>query len=223
MHMIEKLKSKWKLAAALCAFLFAASATPYLHAGAPQNGENDERRIRRVLLISIDGMHARDFINCSKGISGVNGGDPYCPQLALLNQTGVNYLDASASRPSDSFPGLMALVSGGSPRTVGAFYDVAYDRSLDPPAKDTGNGVTAGACTAGAPPTGTRTEYEEGIDLDQTKLNGGAPSGDGGINSIDPSKLIRDPANNCAPVYPWNFVRTNTIFGVIHAAGGYTA
>jgi hypothetical protein len=24
-------------------------------------------------------------------------------------------------------------------------------------------------------------------------------------------------------VYPWNFVRTNTIFGVVHAAGGYTA
>jgi hypothetical protein len=24
-------------------------------------------------------------------------------------------------------------------------------------------------------------------------------------------------------VYPWNFVRTNTIYGVIHAAGGYTA
>ena len=29
--------------------------------------------------------------------------------------------------------------------------------------------------------------------------------------------------NGCKPVYPWNFVRTNTIFGVIHAAGGYTA
>ena len=27
----------------------------------------------------------------------------------------------------------------------------------------------------------------------------------------------------CQPVYPWNFVRTNTIFGVTHAAGGYTA
>lgn len=26
-----------------------------------------------------------------------------------------------------------------------------------------------------------------------------------------------------APVYPWNFIRANTIFGVIHAAGGYTA
>jgi hypothetical protein len=55
-------------------------------------------------------------------------------------------------------------------------------------------------------------------------LNGGAPTGaDGGIQSIDPKRLVRDPAKGCAPVYPWNFVRTNTIFGVVHAAGGYTA
>lgn len=27
----------------------------------------------------------------------------------------------------------------------------------------------------------------------------------------------------CGPVYPWNFVRTNTIFGVIHGQGRYTA
>jgi hypothetical protein len=72
-------------------------------------------------------------------------------------------------------------------------------------------------------PNGTTTEFDEGIDFDQTKLNGGAPTGDGGIASIDPARLIRDPYNNCAPVYPWDFVRTNTIFGVIHAAGGYTA
>ena len=45
---------------------------------------------------------------------------------------------------------------------------------------------------------------------------------DGGIASIDPNKLERDPAHSCTPVYPWNFVRTNTIFGVVHAAGGYT-
>jgi len=32
---------------------------------------------------------------------------------------------------------------------------------------------------------------------------------------------VRD--ENCNPVYPWNFVRDNTIFGVIHGAGGYTA
>ena len=44
--------------------------------------------------------------------------------------------------------------------------------------------------------------------------------------SIDPTRLVRDPFSEpapCAPVYPWNFVRTNTIYGVIHAAGGYTA
>src|SRR5882757_793755 len=133
--------------------------------------------IQHVLLISIDGMHALDFINCAQGISGFNGGAPYCPNLAELAETGVNYLEASASKPSDSFPGLMALVSGGSPRTVGAFYDVAYDRSLDPPAKTTGNGVLGdpGLCTPGAAPMGTRTEYEEGIDINQNLLNGGAP------------------------------------------------
>jgi hypothetical protein len=138
----------------------------------------------------------------------------------------VNYLDTSTSKPSDSFPGLMALVTGGSPRSVGAFYDVAYDRSLDPPAATTGNGVAGapGLCTPGAAPTGTTTEFDEGIDINQAALNGGAPAGvDGGRASIDPTKLERDPAHNCAPVFPWNFVRTNTIFGVIHAAGGYTA
>ncbi|HEY1432974.1 MAG TPA: alkaline phosphatase family protein [Stellaceae bacterium] len=210
--------------AAVGAGLLAASAGSQAYADS-QGGSN-KGGVQHVLLISIDGMHALDFINCTQGISGVNGGAPYCPSLAALAQTGVNYLEASASMPSDSFHGLMALVSGGSPRTVGAFYDVAYDRSLDPPAETTGNGVMGapGLCTTGAAPMGTRTEYEEGIDIDQTLLNGGAPPGvDGGIQSIDPKRLVRDPANKCAPVYPWNFVRTNTIFGVVHKAGGYTA
>src|SRR5271157_3684680 len=183
-----------------------------------QGNGDDDKKIKHVLLISIDGMHAVDFINCS------NGG--YCPSLAALAANGVNYLNTSTSKPSDSFPGLTAIVSGGTPRTFGAFYDVAYDRSLDPPALTTGNGVAGDPsfCTPNAPPTGTTTEFDEGIDLDKTQLNGGAPVGvDGGIASIDPLKLERDPAKGCAPVYPWNFVRTNTIFGVIHAAGGYTA
>ena len=193
---------------------------------ASQTHADDRFDIRNVLLISIDGMHALDFLNCSKGISGINGGAPYCPRLAELAQTGVNYLETSTSKPSDSFPGLMALVTGGSPRSVGAFYDVAYDRSLDPPATTTGNGVAGapGLCTAGAPPTGSTTEFDEGIDINKLLLNGGAPAGvDGGRASIDPAKLDRDPAQGCAPIYPWNFVRTNTIFGVVHAAGGYTA
>ena len=57
-------------------------------------------------------------------------------------------------------------------------------------------------------------------------LNGGAPGAaltEGGVASIDPGKLVRDPAAGCAPVYPWNFVRTNTIFNVVHNAGRYTA
>jgi hypothetical protein len=181
------------------------------------NGGGDEHGILHVLLLSIDGMHAVDYLNCVKAGT--------CPNLAALGKTGVNYLATSTSKPSDSFPGLTAIISGGSPRTEGAFYDSAYDRSLDPPAETTGNGLVGapGLCMSGQPPTGTATEYEEGIDIDQTHLTGGAPSGDGGVNSIKSTRLVRDPANNCNPVFPWNFVRTNTIFGVIHGAGMRTA
>jgi len=199
----------------------AAASAPKLFADAKPN-------IRHVLLISVDGFHALDYLNCSNGIAGVNGGAPYCPNLAALAKTGVNYLDTSTSKPSDSFPGLMALMTGGSPRTMGVNYDVAYDRALNPPAADTGNGLLAGPCVSGNTPIGTSTEYDEGINLNsvpgvagQNLLNGGAPSGDGGVNSIDPTRLVRD--QNCNPVYPWNFIRVNTIYGVIHAARGYTA
>lgn len=175
-----------------------------------------------MLLISIDGMHALDYLNCSRGMAGVSGGSPFCPNLAALATTGVNYRNTSTSKPSDSFPGLMSIVSGASAATMGVFYDVSYDRSLAPPAKTTGKGVAAGTCTPGVL-NGTRMEYEEGIDLDQTQLNGGAPFGGGGIASIDVARLPRDPSNSCKPVYPWNLVRTNTIYGMIHDAGGYTA
>jgi len=211
--------SKWK--AGILAGALMLSSMPGAYA-APK--EHEGRKFSHVLLLSIDGMHALDFENCANGMATINGGLPYCPNLAELGEHGVNYLGASTSKPSDSFPGLTALVTGGSPRTTGVFYDVAYDRSLDPPAHDTGNGVSAGPCVAGAPPIGTRTEYEEGISIDQSQLNGGAPGGaDGGRLSLDPTKMPRDPSKGCAPVYPWNFLRVNTIYGVIHAAGGYTA
>jgi hypothetical protein len=208
----------------LVAFLAAALAT----AAVAQSGDHGwtESGIRHVLLISIDGMHAVDFLNCSNGVAGVNDGNPYCPNLAALGTTGVNYVGASTSKPSDSFPGLMTIVTGATPRTMGIYYDVAYDRSLDGPATTTGNGNPAAPCTPNAAPTGYTTEYEEGIDKNQTLVNGGAPGAgltDGGVASIDTTKLDRNPAAGCAPVLPWNFVRTNTIFGVIHKAGGYTA
>src|SRR5438477_6984185 len=162
-------------------------------------------------------MHAVDYENCVASKT--------CPNLAALGTTGVHYTRTTTSRPSDSFPGLMALVTGGSPRTVGAFYDVAYDRVLAPPKTATGNGLPGGPCNLNVI-NGTQTEYEEGNEIDQTMLNGGFPGYstiDGGVKSINPDRLVRDPFNNCRPVYSWNFVRTNTIFGVIHAAGGYTA
>jgi hypothetical protein len=203
----------------LVAVCFATSAIA-------QDNDFAKGPIKHVLLISVDGMHAVDLLNCVNGVSTVNSGEPYCPALAALGKTGVNYVAASTSKPSDSFPGLISIVTGGSPALTGIYYDVAYARNLDAPAKTTGNGLAAGPCTPGAAPTGTTSEYEEGIDIDQTKVNGGAPGAaltDGGIASIDPQKLIRDPNKGCTPVYPWNFVRANTIFSVIHGAGGYAA
>ncbi len=184
------------------------------------------RGIKHVLLLSIDGMHAVDFYNCANGIAGANGGEPYCPNLAALSRTGINYVGAISSKPSDSFPGIAALVTGGSPKSTGLYYDVAYDRSLDGPATLTGTGLPPSPCYAGQPPTGTTTDNDQGVDLNDTMLNGGAPNAsptEGGVASLDPTKMSRDPAKGCAPVYPWNFVRTNTIFGVVHRAGGYTA
>ncbi len=208
----------------------AASAALAVFAAGPGYAQGNSglsaSPLKHVLLISIDGMHAVDYLNCTQGVQGVNGGGSYCPNMAALGQTGVNYVAASTSKPSDSFPGLMTLVTGATPKTMGVYYDVAYDRSLDPPAATTGNGVAAGPCTPNAAPTGTTTEYEEGIDIDQTKLNGGAPGAsltDGTAASIDPKKLPRDPAAGCAPVYPWNFVRVNSVYSVIQKAGGYTA
>jgi Type I phosphodiesterase / nucleotide pyrophosphatase len=208
----------------LFAGAFVLAMMPALRVSAGPGHDRD----RHVLLISIDGMHAVDYENCVASNT--------CPTLAALGKTGVNYTRTTTSRPSDSFPGLMALVTGGSPRTVGAFYDVGYDRVLAPPLVTTGNGLPGTSdphnspalapCVAGKI-YGTATEYEEGDEFNQLLLNGGNPQAanvaDGGVPGINPDRLIRDPFNNCKPVYPWNFVRTNTIYGVIHAAGGYTA
>jgi hypothetical protein len=218
MHLLGRLS----VGVSVCALALAAtSATAEDH-----DRDHGRRHIRHVLLISVDGMHAVDFLNCANGIGTANNGEPYCPAIAALANHGVNYVAASTSKPSDSFPGLTAIITGGSPALTGVYYDVAYSRNLDGPAVMTGNGNGPGPCTAGMPPTGFTTEYEEGIDIDQTKVNGGAPGAsltDGTIASIDPQKLPRDPANGCAPVWPWQFVRANSIFSVIHQAGGFTA
>ncbi|MFZ0952028.1 MAG: alkaline phosphatase family protein, partial [Candidatus Sulfotelmatobacter sp.] len=99
-----------------------------------QNDNNDQHHIKHVLLISVDGMHAVDFTNCANGISTVNNGEPFCPALAALGKTGVNYVAASTTKTSDSFPGLIGIITGGSPAYTGIYYDVAYSRNYDAPA-----------------------------------------------------------------------------------------
>lgn len=138
---ITRKNSRWKVSAVFGALLMVVLVSTHVRA-TPRKADSSGG-IKHVLLISMDGMHVIDFINCSEGLESINGGAPYCPNLARLKATGINYLDTSTSKPSDSFPGLMALVSGGTPRTVGAFYDIAYDRSLNGPTITTGNGVAA--------------------------------------------------------------------------------
>jgi hypothetical protein len=172
---------------------FAAAHPAAARADSPNNG-----LVERVLLISIDGMHALDFANCANGIAGLNEGKPYCPNLAGLSQHGTTFIQISTSRPSDSFPGLTALVTGGSPRSTGAFYDVSYDRSLSPPAKTTPYGIVGGP---GLCPSviGTQVGFDEEIDIELTKLDAG-----GGINPDylprDPKKLLR--ASLPASIHP---------------------
>ena len=118
------MQSKWKASILTAAFILATVSNVYAGPKDGRGWDDGHRRIRHVLLISIDGMHAVDYANCVASKT--------CPNLAELGETGVTYTRTSTSRPSDSFPGLMALVTGGTPRTVGAFYDVAYDRVLAP-------------------------------------------------------------------------------------------
>src|SRR6202161_1852667 len=124
------MKTRSLLLAGVVGLIALASSTYEVAAAKKTVGSGN---IKHVLLLSIDGMHAVDFYNCANGMAGVNGGNAYCPNLAALSQTGINYVATASSMPSDSFPGLAALVSGGSPKTTGLYYDVAYDRSLAPP------------------------------------------------------------------------------------------
>jgi len=160
--------------------------------------------VKHVLLISVDGLHALDLANY------VNTHQD--STLAFLGNQGITYTNASTSTPSDSFPGLASLVTGGSPITVGLWYDDTYNRALSPPIHTDGLGNPGGACPG---KIGTNVAWDEAIDFDLTKLSGG-----GGIN---PHFLTRDPKNNCAPILPHQYLRVNTIFEVVKANGGTTA
>jgi len=165
-------------------------------AGAPARADTDPAtgKIHRVMLISIDGMHALDLANFIKTH----------PQSALAQfaVSGVNYTAASTTRPSDSIPAMAGIITGGTPSVTGMYYDDAWHRALSPPGSN---------CST----VGTVIDLKEGIDKFPAQLDSGG---------IDENKLPRDPAKGCGPVYPHNLMRVNTIFEVIRASkGGYTA
>jgi len=69
----------------LSGFLMVFTTMALLLAARPSQAGDGSGKFKHVLLISIDGMHAVDFVNCSKGI---NGGAPYCPNLGKLAKKG---------------------------------------------------------------------------------------------------------------------------------------
>jgi hypothetical protein len=191
----------------LISFIAAALllSLPVRTQAAPRDDRDADRKVKHVLLISVDGMHALDLANYVAS-------HPHST-LAALSKQGKTFTNASTSQPSDSFPGLAALVTGGSPTTTGFWYDVSFNRKLSPPkATNPILGITAGPCPSIG---GAGVELDESVDNDLTLLNGG-----GGIN---PDFLPRDPDNGCNPVFPHQYLRVNTVFEVVKAHGGRTA
>jgi Type I phosphodiesterase / nucleotide pyrophosphatase len=168
-----------------------------LLAGACFGASAEAADIDHVLLISVDGLHALDVARYVEGHPN--------SALAELSSHGVTYTGARTPANSDSFPGLLALVTGGSPISHGLFYDVSYDRTLFDPSNLT---------CQGAP--GDMMVFDESIDQYNNSVS---------LNAIDPAKLPRgrNAFGQCVAVFPHNAIRTNTIFEVVKNAGGHTA
>jgi hypothetical protein len=94
------------------------------------------------------------------------------------------------------------MTTGGSPASTGVFYDVSWDDNLSPA------GSACGTRGAQAPFDGT-------VDVDDNAVT----------TSIDPAKLplVLDARRGCVVVYPHDYLKVNTIFEVIKAAGLRTA
>ena len=197
--------------------LLASGALP---AGAAQPTAAVGSDYQHVLVISVDGLHSVDLTNWIEHHPTSN--------IAALARHGIIYPNAFTTAPSDSFPGMLAQFTGATPKTGGLFYDDSYDREEYPSkASFTSQGKADPGCTG---PAGTEvTNFEE---LDKTydfatglvaDYTAGGTLGEV-FTQLDTHnmqrKLIR---GNCHPRYPHEYVRTNTVFEVIRAAGRYTA
>jgi hypothetical protein len=168
---------------------------------APANADDGwggKKRVKHVLLISVDGLHALDVANYVKNNKG--------SALAELAGHGITYSNAQTPANSDSFPGLLALVTGGTPVSHGLFYDVSYNRAIFDPTNPTCQGQA-----------GNMQVFDESIDVyDSNNVS---------QNKIDPTKLPHyiNAQGKCALFFPHNAMQANTIFEVVKANGGRTA
>ena len=172
---------KHLVASALCCLVPALVATTALF--------GDDHNVRRVLVISIDGAHALDLALWVKTHP--------TSALGLLSQRGMNFTNASSTKPSDSIPATVGIFTGASPAVGGMYYDDAYHRGWFPP----------GSGCVGAP--GTVIDLKQGINL-----------GLDGSTGVDPAKLPMRLVNGvCTPVFPHDMIRVNTVFEVIRTVG----
>lgn len=172
---------------------------------------------QHVLVLSVDGMHQQDLAWYATHYPN--------SAIASLVRGGTEYTAAQTPFPSDSFPGTVAIFSGGNPTSTGVYYDDTFNHRLLPA------GTTS--CSTTAP--GAEVAYTEAADINQSSLDAG--QGIPGLASnpnlilqmtphprtlLNPAALPVNPTN-CAPVYPDAYLKVNTVFSVIHAAGMRTA
>jgi hypothetical protein len=180
--------------AALIAWVALASIAS--HTGRAQSVAATAAAARHVLIISIDGLHQADVTDPALAAQ--------IPTILSLAQSGIQYANAHTTRPSDSFPGTLAYLTGAGPATTGVYYDVGYSRSLDAPNASPGD------------LRGAMVKLTEILDKNYDVLDGG---GDFGFQSLSTANMLLDPSRNFSPVYPHEYLRINTIFEVAHAAG----
>jgi len=185
-------------------------------AHADDDGPHGGHGYKHVLLISVDGMHSIDL---KRWIASHPGGN-----FAKLVDQGVVYPNAYTTAPSDSYPGMLAQVTGGTPKSGGLFYDDSYDRT-EYPAKAfyTSQGLSDPGCVGNA---GTELTNFEALDKSYSYSTALVADYTGGgtvgqvYTQLDPDHMQRKLVNGkCIPVYPHDYVRTNTIFEIIRAAG----
>jgi hypothetical protein len=188
-------------------------------------------KVRHVLLISVDGLHQSD-------LEWFVANHP-SSELAKLVHGGAEFSNAHTSDPSDSDPGGTALMTGGDPGTTGVYYDVAYNHDVFPAGTTSCSGPVPGGDAIYDSPDDTLNAVPDLLGGDSTFpafdesgsiYPGGLDTNPGAIMNLTPhpqtglnsATFPVDPAT-CRPIMPWDYLKVNTIFQVIHDAGMRTA